>query len=76
MIINLQHSLRSFQSGTDINAETFIAIQSPSTIIINNCHAQCVEGESLIILQCYDLSLNKYTLYEYTDVTKLDTNLL
>ena len=58
-----------------LNAEAFISIQSPCKIIINNCHAQCVDGESLLILQCYEFSLKKYLICEYTEVTKLDTNL-
>lgn len=63
------------QSGTNKNAGTFIATQSLSTVIIKNCHARCVDDESLVILQYYEFNLKKYSIYEYTVVTKLDTSL-
>ena len=66
IIINSQHSLISFQSGASKYGGTFIRIQSPSTIIINNCHTRCTDDDSLIILNCYEFSLNKYPFYEYT----------
>ena len=64
IIIDSQHSRRYFQSEANENAGTFIRIQSSSTIIVNNCHVQCLYDESLIISQCYEFSLNKYPIYE------------
>ena len=37
----------------------FITIQSPSTIIKNNCHTISAEGESLIIQQYYEFNLKR-----------------
>ena len=45
------------------------------TIIKNNCHTRCIDGEFLIILQCCEFSLNEFSVYENAELTKLDINL-